>query len=73
MKNTTTYTGSWSANNNNTYSYGYTDTNKKRLAKKMREIAEGNVFVGNTARWSVTELIDGIPAQEPILRGTVRK
>ena len=73
MKNQTTYTGSWSANNNSTFSHGYTDTNKKRLAKKMKELAEGNVFVGNKAHWAVTELIDGMPAQEPILSGTVIK
>lgn len=71
MKNQTTYVGSWSANNSSTFAYGYTDTNKKRLAKMMRDMARGNVFWGSTAYWEVKELIDGIPAQYPILSGTV--
>jgi hypothetical protein len=67
-----TYVGSWSVNNGSTYSSGYEDTNKKRLAKEMREMADGNVFQGSAGHWEVYELIDGEPDQEPVLTGKVR-
>lgn len=66
------YTGSWSVNNGSTYSYGHEGTNKKELAKEMREMADGNVFSGNSGTWSVYELIDGVQSEEPILYGTVK-
>jgi hypothetical protein len=62
------YTGSWSANNSSIYSSGYTGSNKRLLAKRMREMAQGNVFQGNTGRWNVyaADRID------PILFGCVK-
>ena len=61
------YTGDWSANNNSTYSYGYTGNNKKTLARDMREICQANVFAGNTGHWEVTDANGTVVA-----RGTCR-
>ena len=61
------YYGGWSANNNSTYGSGYKETNKRRLAKDMRDICKGNVFIGNTGSWSVID-----EQGQVILSGIVR-
>jgi len=67
------YTGSWSANNGSTYASGYTSNNKRQLAKEMREIAQGNVFAGNTGHWNVHKIdAEGNENYDPILSGMVR-
>ena len=61
------YTGGWSANNGSTYNYGYESNNKKELAKDLREMCDGNVFVGNTGKWSIVDE-DGNVVKEGICR-----
>lgn len=48
-----TYYGYWS-NGNTSNREPYTDTNKKRLAKRMREIVQGN-DTGNGGWWRVLD------------------
>jgi hypothetical protein len=64
------YEGRWSANNS-TFSNGWRDTNKKRLAKDMRFMARGNTFAGNTGAWEVYKCTYLIPDTEPIMSGKV--
>jgi hypothetical protein len=67
----TEYYGDWSANNGSTYcAEPYTDTNKKRLARDMREIAKGETYEGNVGYWRVYVLGDDEPIV--ILEGMVR-
>jgi len=61
------YTGSWRANNGSTYASGYKGRNKKKLAKDMRDMCDGNVFAGNTGHWDVTDENDNI-----VLEGVCR-
>ena len=66
------YVGGWSANNGSTCGHWYEGTNKRKLAKEMREIAEGNTFQGSTGRWAVYEIVDGEREEEPVLSGSVK-
>ena len=61
-----TYYGTWTANSN---TWGKrTDTNKRRLARDLREIVRGNLFAGQSGTWAIaretsnnglTDLISG--------------
>jgi hypothetical protein len=62
------YTGRWSVNNGSTYNYGYESNNKYKLARKMKEIAKGNLYQGS-GRWSV--FLYGDTSGQAVLEGTV--
>jgi hypothetical protein len=46
------YIGAWSVNNGTTHSY-IIGNNKSDVKKRVKEICSGNVFPGNTGKWSV--------------------
>lgn len=54
-----TYFANFYANNGTHYMNPITDTNKARLIKDIRLIAEGERFLGNTCSWRVWIESDG--------------
>jgi len=69
------YIGTWSANNGSTFpDYGtrYESNNKRKMAKRMKEIAQGNTYSGNKGYWAVWNSNHTIN-DRPILEGIVCK
>lgn len=63
------YYGYWDANNSTGNREPIINTNKQRLIKYLREIAEANCFDKSTCRWSVYDTPFG---QVPIAAGGMR-
>ena len=49
------YRANFSCNNGTTLMKPLSDTNKQRLAKRIRDWAKAECFIGNTYRWWVTD------------------
>lgn len=62
------YRANFSCNNGTTLMTPLCDTNKHRLAKKIRDWAKAECFIGNTYRWWVTDE-NGVDIMEGYGRG----